>query len=208
MVQKLNRLEVEERLKSLKLLVFTPSEFKDVFKVSKNTAQTFIKRNLKSGLFLKLRNNFYMLKDSHPSLYLIANRLYQPSYISLEKALSYYGIIPETVYAITSVTAKSTKEFETPGVLFTYQRIKQEAFTGYQAKRLEGTVVLLAEAEKALADYLYFVDLKKSELNDRLELKDVNKTKLIKYARLFKRPGLLKLIEKVYVEYRKPRRIY
>lgn len=208
MVQKLNRLEVEKKLKSLNLLVFTPQEFKGVFKVPMNTVQTFIKRNLKSGLFFKLRNNFYQLQDSSPSLYLIANKLYQPSYISLDKALAHYGIIPETIYSITSVTTKPTQEFETARAIFTYQRIKQEAFTGYKAVRLEGTVVLFAEPEKALADHLYFVDLKKALLNDRLELRNVNKTKLIKYAKLFNRPRLLKLINDAYAEYRKPRRIY
>src|SRR3989338_6477780 len=106
MIKKLKRIEAEEKLKDLELEVFTPREFRRVFGVSQNTASRFITTNLASGLFVKLRNNFYMLKDSNPSHYFIANKLYQPSYISLESALSYYGIIPETVYCITSVTAK------------------------------------------------------------------------------------------------------
>ncbi len=208
MVQKLNRLQVEKTLKSLRMSVFTPQEFQGVFKVPRQTALTFIARNLKSGLFMKLRNNFYQLQDSTPSLYLIANRLYQPSYISLAKALSHYNIIPETIYGITSVTTKPTREFETPRAIFIYSRIKQQAFTGYRAARLEGVVVLMADPEKALADYLYFVDLKKSFLNDRLELRNINRKKLINYIKLFKRPSMLKLIDKIYAEYRKPRRIY
>lgn len=208
MVLKLNRLLVEKSLKSLGLLVFTPAEFRDIFKVSMNTAQAFIKRNLKSGLFLKLRNNFYQLQDGNPSLYLIANKLYQPSYISLEKALAHYGIIPETVYTITSVTTKSTREFTTPRAVFSYQRIKPSVFTGYRLLKLEGAAVFFAEPEKALADYLYFVDLKKIALNDRLNLKPIQKSKLIQYAQLFKRPHLLKLIEHVYAESRKPRIIH
>ena len=130
MLQKLKRIQVEEKLKSSRLPVFTPQEFKDVFGVSTTTAHSFIKRNLKSGLFIKLRNNYYQLKDSNPSLYFIANKLYQPSYVSLEKAMSYYNIIPETVYGITSITTKSTREFETPRATFTYQTIKPEAYTG------------------------------------------------------------------------------
>ena len=208
MVVKLNRLQVQKKLKSLKLSLFTPQEFQDVFGVPKKTALTFIGRNVKSGLFFKLRNNYYQLQDSNLPLYLIANKLYQPSYISLEKALSYYSIIPETIYAITSVTTKPTQEFETPRAIFTYRKIKQGAFTGYRATRLEGSIVLFAEAEKSLADYLYFVDLKKATLNDRLELRNVNKKKLIRYAKLFNRRSLLKLIDRVYAEYRKPQRIY
>lgn len=208
MVKKLNRLKVEEKLKSLNFSIFTPREFRDVFGVKKNTASVFIRRNLKSGLFLKLRNGFYMLKDSAPSHYFLANKLYQPSYISLEKALSHYGIIPETVYSITSITTKPTREFKTPKGIFSYQRIKKEAFTGYGPKELEGTTVFFAESEKALADYLYFVDLKKISLNDRLDLGGIKKTKLLIFVRLFKRRSLLKLIEQIYAEQGKPRKIY
>jgi len=208
MVKKLNRLEVEEKLKSLNLLVFTPREFRDIFGVKKNTVSLFIKRNLKSGLFIKLRNGFYVLTDSNPSYYFLANKLYQPSYISLEKALSHYGIIPETVYSITSITTKPTREFKTPKGIFSYQRIKKEAFVGYEPKDIGGATVFFAEPEKALVDYLYFVDLKKISLNDRLELKNIKKTKLLAFLRLFKRRSLFKLVEQIYVEQRKPRKIY
>jgi len=208
MVEKLNRIKAEEKLKSMRIYLFTPREFRDIFRVSQKTASTFISRNLKSGLFLKMRNRYYLLKDSNPSFYFIANKLYQPSYISLETALSYYGVIPEVVYTATSITTKSTREFETPRGVFSYQRIKKEAFIGYTSKQIEGDIVMFAEAEKALADYLYFVNLKKISLNDRLNLKAIKKNKLFKYANLFNRPGLLKLIKKVYVEQRKPRRIY
>jgi len=68
--------------------------------------------------------------------------------------------------------------------------------------------VLLAEPEKALADYLYFVDLKKISLNDRLNLKGVHKGKLWKFIQLFKRKSLLKKITEIYAEQRKPREIY
>ena len=208
MLKKLKRIEVEEKLKSLGLIIFTPQEFKDIFGVSQNTASVFIASNIDSGLFVKLRNGFYMVKDVNPPHYFIANKLYQPSYISLETALSYYGIIPETVYAFTSITTKASREYETPVGNFTYQTIKKEAFTGYSLKEVNREKVLMADAEKAIADYLYFVDLKKVFLNDRLELRNIDKSKLIKYAELFSRPGMLKLIEQIYAEHRKPRKIY
>ena len=114
MVKKLNRIQVQEKLKTSGLVMFTPREFYDVFSIPPKTGSVFISRNLKSGLFLKLRNNYYMLQDSHLPLYAIANRLYRPSYISLESALSHYGMIPEVVYQVTSVTPKPTREFKTP----------------------------------------------------------------------------------------------
>ncbi|MDO8582113.1 MAG: hypothetical protein Q7S16_04555 [bacterium] len=208
MVQKLNRIKVEEKLKSMGISVFGPREFRDIFIISTNTASTFITRNLQSGLFVKLRNGFYTLQDSNPSLYLIANKMYQPSYISLEKALSHYGIIPETVYTITSVTTKSTREFTSSKGVFSYQHIKQCVFTGYSPMRFDGTVVLFASPEKALADYLYFVDLKRVSLNDRLSLRVINKKKLIETVKIFNRSGMIKLINHIYAEQRKPRTIY
>ena len=208
MVNKLNRIKVQEKLKNSGLVVFTPREFCGIFDIPSKTGSVFISRNIKSGLFLKLRNNYYMLKDSPPSIYLIANKLYQPSYISLESALSHYGIIPEVVYTVTSVTTKPTREFKTPRAVFSYQRIKKAVFAGYSPVNIEGHIVLLAEPEKALADYLYFVDLKKISLNDRLDLKGVHKGKLLKFIRIFNRKSLLKKITEIYAQQRKPGKIY
>lgn len=211
MTEKLKRIEVEEKLKNMGALVFTPLEFAGFLRVPIKRAANFISTNLGnsgSGLFLKLRNGFYMVKDSHPSHYFVANKLYDPSYISLETALSHYGIIPEVVYTITSVTTRTPREYDTPIGTFSYQRIKKQAYTGYSLQKVIGGRSLLADPEKALADYLYFVDLKKKSLNDRLNLRDINRTKLTQYVGLFQRKNMLSLIDQIYVEYRKPRKIY
>ena len=208
MTLKLKRIEVEEKLKYRGLEVFTPQEFQGVFNVSLKRAANFISSNVRSGLFVKLRNNFYTVKDSRPDYFFIANRLYQPSYISMETALSYHKIIPEVVYGNTSITTKTSREFETPIGNFTYRHIKTEAFTGYTLWEADRYKVLMAEPEKALADYLYFVDLKKISLNDRLKLRTIDRSKLLAYAKLFKRPGMFKLINRMYVDARKPPKIY
>ncbi|MCX6789727.1 MAG: hypothetical protein NTZ42_03930 [Candidatus Gribaldobacteria bacterium] len=208
MTKKLQSIEVEEKLKALGLVVFTPREFQGVFGVAQKAASMFILNNVKSGLFIKLRNNFYAIKDSNHDYFFIANKLYQPSYISLETVLSHYKIIPEVVYGTTSITTKAPREFRTPIGNFTYQHIKIEVFTGYKLQEIDRYKALVAEPEKALADYLYFVDLKKILLNDRLKLKSINKPKLIEYAKLFKRPGMLELINKIYVDSRQSRTIY
>ena len=204
----MNRIQVEEMLKEKGLYVFSPREFCGILGIPLKTGAVFISRNLKSGLFIKLRNNYYMLKDSHLPLYALANKLYQPSYVSLETALSHYGIIPEVVYTVTSVTTKPTREFKTPKSIFSYQRIKKSVFAGYSPVTIEGHVVLLAEPEKALADYLYFVDLKKISLNDRLNLKSIHKGKLLKFIGDFKRKSLQKIVKEIYAQQRQPRKIY
>ena len=211
MADKLKRIEVEEKLKNIGALVFTPAEFSGFLNVPVKTATNFISTNIGnsgSGLFLKLRNGLYMVKDAHVSSLSIANKIYEPSYISLSTALSHYGIIPEVVYATTSVTTKITREFTTPKGNFIYQRIKKQAFTGYGLELIDKENILIAEPEKALADYLYFVDLKRVSLNDRLELKNIKKSELIKFAKLFERKSLIKLVDYIYAEYKKPRKIY
>ncbi|MBI4600181.1 hypothetical protein HY732_04680 [Candidatus Uhrbacteria bacterium] len=208
MAEKLKRIQVEEMLKSMGIMVFTPSEFAGIFNVSAKRATNFISTNLSSGLFVKLRNGFYIIRDSTVSNSFIANKLYAPSYISMETALSHYGIIPEVVYATTSVTTKITREFLTPRGNFIYQRIKIKAFTGYGLRRIDKDSVLFADPEKALADYLYFVDLKRVSLNDRLELRSIKKSRLMAFITLFERPTMVSLVEKIYAEYKKPRKIY
>jgi len=209
MKRKLNPLDVVRELKKKKIRIFTPLEFKRVFSVSNYATQWFIKTHTKKELFVKIRNGLYMLADYPADHYLIANRLYEPSYISFDAALSFYGIIPETIYAITSATTKTTREFKVDNVRFVYHKLKKEVYTGYKAiKHLDNTI-LMAEPEKALADYLYFVALKKRGLHyERLDLKKIKKANLLSYIKLFKRSKMIELVEKIYVEFRKPKRIY
>lgn len=198
MVAKLNPVKVQKILKEKHLNLFTPWDFQGIFGVSYHAARQFLRRYAKKGFIVKLRAGLYALEDRSPSHYTIANRLYQPSYVSLNKALSWHNLIPEIVYTITSVTTKASREFTTPKGVFSYQKIKRSAFTGYSLKQIEGQGVLLADPEKALADYLYFVDLKKVSLNDRLKMRTINKNKLLHYVHLFKRPGMLKLVKDLY----------
>lgn len=148
------------------------------------------------------------MRDAYVSPFFIANKIHEPSYISLNSALSHYGIIPEVVYATTSITTKTSREFDTPQGNFIYQRIKKSAFTGYGLSLIDKEKVLIAKPEKALADYLYFVDLKRVSLNDRLELKHIDKTELIEFVHVFERPSMLKLVDYMYAKYTKPRTIH
>jgi len=135
-------------------------------------AKFLLIRYTRRGLLCRLKRGLYALRSRMPSKWGIANRLYKPSYISLASALSYYGCIPESVYAVTSITAKSTRDFAADGTTYIYRTIKRGAFGGYKGAEINGETVLLAEKEKALADYLYFVFLKKETLNGRLSLRD------------------------------------
>ena len=89
-------------------------------------------RLLASGDILRLKRGFYIFNEPQRkdalNVFGIANALYGPSYISLECALSHYGLIPEGVVDITSVNINRTKSFSTPIGNFTYRTICRSAF--------------------------------------------------------------------------------
>lgn len=196
MIQKLKPLLVQESLKKTGLHLFSPEELRRFFLVEKWAMQAFIKNHMQD-LFIKLRNGLYALRSDPPNEYEIANRLYFPSYISFEYALAHYRIIPETVYSITSATTKITRTFVVQDKSYEFNRIKKEAYRGYRLEKQGGVAILMAEPEKALVDYLYFVDLKLKPLNERLYLKRINKQEALHYASLFKRGSLMKLLKDI-----------
>ena len=106
----------------------------------------------------KLSNKWYCfakMERSEFTQFRVANLLCKPSYISLESALDYYGLIPESTFSITSVTTKKTSHFENDRGNFTYQSIKNSLFFGYKTIYSSSQPILMAELEKAILDYLY-----------------------------------------------------
>ncbi len=107
---------------------------------------------LKKGLFVVAPK----VSKSQISRELIANHLYGPSYISLESALSYYGLIPERVYSVRSVTTKRAKQYLTPLGKFDYPKVPENYFSiGIQQEQTESkSIFLIASPEKALCDMI------------------------------------------------------
>jgi len=89
----------------------------------------------------------------------IANKVVSPSYISLESALSFYGLIPEETPNPTSVTTTRAKNFHAAGRLFIYQHIKPDYFRGFLKVKYENQKILIASPEKALWDKMYLHSL-------------------------------------------------
>lgn len=197
---KLGPLAVRKELLSRRVSLFTAQEFRRIFHSSPEKTKYFLETYTKKGLFARLKQGLYAFEDRFPTGEEIANVLYRPSYLSFEYVLAKYSLIPEAVYAITSATTKPTRAFEAADLGFEYFKIKKKAFTGYKLIK-EGnartSAVLMAEPEKAVVDYLYFVSLGKRQLNDRLTTRGLNKKKMIKYARLYERPSLIKFIQKL-----------
>lgn len=84
---------------------------------------------------------------------LIANHLYTPSYVSMSSALRYYGLIPEEVFVMQSMTLKHSRDFDTPVGRFEYTRISKDAFSvGLTSIRKTEYAFVIATPEKALCD--------------------------------------------------------
>jgi len=110
------------------------------------------------GILVQLRRGLYMVSPSvstrTPEPFLIANHLYGPSYISLDSALFHWGLIPERVFEISSVTPRMSKKIMVQNVVYSYTHLPiAYSPLGIQSISLTKTqTVLIAGPEKALCD--------------------------------------------------------
>ncbi len=126
----------------------------------------------KKGLVERIANGVYKFSDvdlDELKLFFIANKIYSPSYISLETALAFYNFIPESSYNFTSVTTRKTSYFNTKYGKFFYRKIKNSLFFGYNLQKKDNFYFKIAEPEKAIIDFLYF----HSELTDEVKISEV-----------------------------------
>lgn len=146
---------------------FNKSTFGDVLGKSGENLNYWIKKMIKQGDLIVLKKGLYVprsyLLSTEKNLPLceayleyLANIIRYPSYLSLEYALSKYGVIPEGVYSLTSVTLKSSRVFSNSLGNFIYRSIKESLFSNFENKDFEGKRIKIATKEKALFDYLYF----------------------------------------------------
>jgi len=114
----------------------------------------------KSGYLVRLKRGLFVVSPQTNgqaiSRELAANHLLGPSYVSLESALSFYGLIPERVYAVRSVTTKRAKKYSTPLGVFDYVTIPENYFPiGIRQEIVENQYAyLIAEPAKAVCDMI------------------------------------------------------
>jgi hypothetical protein len=158
----------------------------------------FISRLIKRGELIRLKNGFYVIsekieKEAVPYEQ-IANLLYGPSYLSFEWALSYYGMIPEGVYVVTSAAATRSKNYQTPLGTFEYFFLSHSRYAiGIDQKKNSSGNFLIATPEKALADVVHhksrnlsgkdlLLDLLEGRRMDETHLKNLDKSLLAEIA--------------------------
>lgn len=196
MAKLVNRTDFVSKIKARKLTLFSGREIQALFGVSKVASTFLLHRYSKQGFIVKVKRGLYSFPDALPPELYLANKLYDPSYISREFALSYHGIIPEMVYEITSVTTKATRRFEALGKIYSYRSIKKSAFTGFTIKKQRDFAFRIADAEKAFVDTLYYRVLLSKKPISRFNKEKINKNKALKYAKLFENPKLIGILKR------------
>ena len=165
---------------------------------------------LKSGELIRVKKGLYVFgskaSQGSPSLEVLANLIYGPSAISLHYALSYYGLIPERVHTVTSITNMRNKQFSTPLGEFTYHHLSREKYAiGITLIEIPDRInFLIAAPEKALCDlialetknisfhteqdikHFLFDDLR----IDDIELRKLDKDLMLKISNLYRNTRL------------------
>ncbi len=175
-----------------------------------------LKRWTDKGLLVKLRQGWYafpeMIQRPDFARY-VACHIYRPSYISLHTALSIYGMIPEAVTSITSVTTLKTTQFENNFGQYVYQSVKPSLFFGYKPVEVPtGTTIIgepkltwmLAFPEKALLDLLYLYpfynteqELEELRLDDYFMANELDTERLTEYQQAIGHTALNNRVSKL-----------
>ena len=151
---------------------FTFSDLLKLWDGSSNSLKVLLSRAVKNGELKKIKTNIYIPSDRNVSIEKIANKIYYPSYLSFESALSSYGILSQIPYVLTFATPLKTKKITLGDARIEYRQIKKDLFFGFVLK--DGLYVALPE--KALLDSFYLASLGKLELNfKRLDYGKINK---------------------------------
>jgi predicted transcriptional regulator of viral defense system len=162
---------------------------------------------LRKGALIRVKKGLYIFGDNfRQGPYCkehLANLIYGPSAISLEYALSFYGMIPERVEEITSITLRRNKQFSTPVGSFSYRYIAPSKYSvGITQAIVGGRTILIAIPEKALCDMLYLNGLHIHSIQQienylfedlRIERNSIEKLKLPileKFAQVYKNPSI------------------
>ena len=152
---------IDKILEKIPYDTVTDTEVSALLKGTKASRYNQLKRSLAKGELLHIRRGLYLLAKRYQrkplNQYALAQKIYTPSYISFESALSYHGLIPEAVYTVSSASLKRSREFKTPVGVFAFTQIPQRVFyAGVDRIEKDWVVFLMARPSKALADYVFY----------------------------------------------------
>ena len=174
---------------------FTLSSLQAILNITRESSRTAAFRLVERGILIRMRRDLYALVNRNYSLYSLANALHQPSVISLETALNYWGLIVQVPQVIFSVSLRSYR-YETDNTEFIYRRIEPSLFRFGQVKSEDFHIT---EPEKALLDTLYMKSKGLVELlPGDVDMRKLDIELLIYYSRFY--PGIVRRLLRVFRE--------
>jgi len=198
-------LEVRDNLRDFVVITVN-----DILKIDPDFHKQRLSEWQKKGYIKKIAKGHYIFSDleiDESALFTIANKIFEPSYISLEMALSYHGLIPESVYGVTSVTSRKSYKLTSLIGRFSYRRIKPELIFGYELVSYQNHNFKMAKIEKALLDYFHINSKLKTtgefeelRINKDTFQKKVNMEKFRQYLNQFNNKALEKRVAK-FIKY-------
>lgn len=201
-------INLKEKLKQY--LIFS---LRDIEKIDPSFYRSRLNDWQAKGYIKKIRRGYYIFTDQNIDeaiLFGISNIIYAPSYVSFELALSYYGLIPESVYGITCASPNKTNRFKTELGEFMYHKIRPELMFGYRLERKNGVSFKIAEIEKAILDFFYLhtdcvaeEDFAGLRFNGEELMRQADQEKLLEYLDRFDNKRLEKRVKEflIYLGY-------
>ena len=166
--------------------LYSIQQLANLVKKPKSVAKVYASRLVKKGLAKRiLRGKISFVDDD----YVVASQLLEPSYVSLSSALLFHAAINQVPAFVESVTPKNSRRYEALGVV--YHKIPPSLFYGYEKYKKGGSYVFVADAEKALMDWVYLSPPSKSMITELMGKLD--KKKLAGYVARFRGRGRKKL---------------
>lgn len=161
---------------------------------NENTLYKIILRLEKYGLIERIAKGKYVLNDNNITDFEKANLIMSPSYISLESALNYYGILPQFPYSITSVTLQKSNKLVSSSKEFEYTHLSPRIYWGFLKKEY----FLIASPEKALIDLIYLVSKGIRKTNfEEFDYSNIDKDRFKEYAEIITFSPFQKYIKRI-----------
>lgn len=158
-------------LKRLDKNYYTIADLKKITRLPLNSLYVTLARLVKNKSLIRLTSGIYITSENYDKIEIIANTLYQPSYLSFESALSRYGVLSQIPFSLSFATTKKSLRKKLADVSIEYRKIQPTLFFGYEMQKC----VYIATPEKALLDTLYLVSFGKLIIDlQQLDLKEIN----------------------------------